>query len=78
MEVVDVTSASLVAQTTRRGEWNDMFLESAVCDEKTAVSRRRSEQHERRCWCSWANSPRLGKHWRERCWLLVIGTRYTS
>ena len=60
MEVVDdVTSASLVANTKRRKrklverfekfsrcEWNDMFWESAVCDEKAAVSRRRSRQRE--------------------------------
>ena len=52
MEVVDVISASLVAQIPKRklverfekfsrGEWNDMFLESAVCDEKAAAMSRR-------------------------------------
>ena len=29
-----------------RGEWTDMFLESAVCDEKAAVSRRRSRRRQ--------------------------------
>ena len=58
-----------------RGEWTDMFLESAVCDEKAAVSRRRSRRRRTddlelratraECWCSWANSPRLDKHWRD-------------
>ena len=61
-----------------RGEWNDMFLESAVCDEKAAMSRRRSRRRQTddlelraaraEMLVQLANSHRLGKHWEERSW----------
>ena len=64
-------------RSSRGGERNDMFLESAVCDEKAAVSRRRSRRRQTDLKLRAAraemlvqlgefSSARLAMHWRER------------